>query len=48
MAGGSDDATDGGGGFAFTIAGEDGNQPRVKLLWQMSLLCGKSVAGGEK
>jgi len=34
MAGGPDDATDGGGGFAFTIAGEDGNQPRVKLLWQ--------------
>jgi hypothetical protein len=36
MTDGSDDATDGGGGFTFTITGEDGNQPRVKLLWQMT------------
>jgi hypothetical protein len=48
MTGGSYDATDSGGGFTFTITGEDGNQPQVKLLWQMTSPLWKISEGGEK
>jgi len=35
MTGSPDNGTDCGGGFTFTITGEDGNQPLIKLLRQM-------------